>query len=51
MVTPLADLPYFEQLEIKFNTSKEVMVSIIKQLTYANMIDVFYENVMQKVFF
>jgi hypothetical protein len=51
LVTPFANLLYSEQLDIKFKTSNRIMVSIIKQLTYANTIDLFYDNVLQKVLF
>ncbi|KAL7073639.1 hypothetical protein ACQ4LE_007104 [Meloidogyne hapla] len=49
MVTPLANLPYEEQLEIKFKSSRDVMLYILKQLNNANVFDVFCDNVLQKV--
>uniref|UniRef100_A0A914L4I1 tRNA (uracil(54)-C(5))-methyltransferase n=1 Tax=Meloidogyne incognita TaxID=6306 RepID=A0A914L4I1_MELIC len=49
MVTPLANMPYEEQLEFKFNLSHDIMLYIIRKLNYANVYDTFCYNVLQKV--
>ncbi|CAK5073272.1 unnamed protein product [Meloidogyne enterolobii] len=48
MVTPLANMPYEEQLEFKFNLSHDIMLYVIRKLNYANVYDTFCYNVLQK---